>query len=327
MIQVNLLVSGNSHYSNRINSTKVALQEFFQMKDENKSKVKLHIYCNAIKETEWMELLSALPIDTIDTNLVLMPDDEYINKINHMVTTDATHICKWDDDVFINRHVWDYMVENVGILDDDRYYALSPIFGNGIPSADLFIQDFLTEDEAAIAHNIFIKDGINPTIWGCNFIELDKYIKNLTQWNGEEYWRVVESHDQTLGRSLPWYFNRAKGVHPARFSSDYNNYILDYTIKNSHKVFEKQEYYLDTDYFTPYWCNNLFIAKTSFYKEAQNEFFDHWDEGQMNMLGLKRNQVPVYVRKSFGIHMAYGCTVNQKEIENRYCTEFFNRYL
>lgn len=327
MIQINLLVSGNSHYSNRINSTKVALKEFFQMKNENKTKIKLHIYCNVANEDEWTSLLSELPTDGVDTHLVLMPNDEYINKINHIVTTDATYICKWDDDVFINRYVWDYLIENVNILDNDRFYALAPIFGNGIPSADLFVKDFLNEEETDTVHKIFIKDGIDPTVWGCNFIELNNYVKNLTEWDVEKYWRTVEAHDQTLHRNLPWYFNRAKGIHPARFSFDYNNFILDYTIKNRDKVFEKQDYYLDTEYFTPYLCNNLFIAKTSFYIESQKEFFDHWDEGQMNMLGYKRNQVPVYVRKSFGIHMAYGCTVNQKEIENRYCTEFFGEYL
>jgi hypothetical protein len=126
---------------------------------------------------------------------------------------------------------------------------------------------------------------------------------------------------------LPWYFSRAKGVHPARFSERYNRFILDYTIRNSEKVFAKGDYYLDTNYFTPYWCNNLFISKTKFYLESQNEFFDHWDEGQMNMLGYKRNKIPVYVRNSFGIHMAYGCTVNQKEIENLYCTQFFGKFL
>jgi hypothetical protein len=327
MIQVNLLVSGHSHYSNRINSTKLALKEFYSMKDENKSKVKLHIYCNHTKENDWSELIDEVSVEGIDTNLILMPDDEYINKVRHMVTTDAEYISKWDDDVFINRHVWDYMIENVNILDDERYYTLCPIFGNGIPSAELFVEDFLNEQQKEYVYEIFIKDGIHPTIWGCNYVELNNYIKSLTKWDGREYWRVVEAHDQTKNTNLPWYFNRAKGIHPARFSELYNRFILEYTIQNSEKVFSKGNYYLDTNYFTPYWCNNLFISKTKFYIESQNEFFDHWDEGQMNMLGHKRNQVPVYVRNSFGIHMAYGCTVNQKEIENLYCTQFFEKFL
>lgn len=327
MIQINLFVSGHSVYSNRINSTKVALKEFFKIKDENKSKVKLNIYCNHIKELEWTDTLQELPIDTIETHLVLMPDDEYIQKIRHMHTTDAEYSCKWDDDVFINSHVWDYMIENAHILDDDRYYSLSPIFSNGIPSVEMFIEDFLSHEEKKIAHEIFIRDGINPTIWGCNYIDLNNYIKNLTVWDGNEYWRKVEEHDQTKNTNLPWYFYRAKGIHPARFSKDYNNFILDYVIENADKVFEKAEYRLETNYFTPYWCNNLSMFKTSFHRESQKEFFDHWDEGQMNILALKLGQVPVYVRNSFGIHMAYGCTVGQKEIENRYCSEFFSRFL
>jgi hypothetical protein len=327
MIQVNLLVAGHSHYSNRISSTKVALREFYKMKEENASKVKINIYCNHEKMQEWEELLTNLVVGTIDTNLVGMPDDEYIKKVHHISKTDTEYVCKWDDDVFINRHVWDYMIENIDVLNDERHYTLCPIFGNGIPSAELFIEDFLTEEQKQQAHKIFIKDGIDPTVWGCNYIELNNYIKSLTEWNGNEYWKVVENHDQTKDRALPWYFNRAKGIHPARFSGNYNKFLLDYTINNIDRVFEKRDYYLDADYFTPYWCNNLFISKTNFYVDAQNQFFDGWDEGQMNMLAYKLNKVPVYVRNSFGIHMAYGCTTDQKEIESGYCTNVFEKFV
>lgn len=326
-VQVNLLTTSNDSYSGRLSSTKVALKEFYNIKDVNKSQIKLHLYCNESQEEHWTEILNEFIGGGIDTTVVSMVDDEYIRKVSHMQQTDCEYMCKWDDDVFINRHVWDYIIENIHVLDDSRYFAMSPIFTNGMPSVDLFVEDFLNEEQTQEVNKIFIKDGINPYIWGCDYASLNEQIKNLSEWDSRKYWRMVEEHDQALNRGLPWYFYVAKGVHPARYSFEYNKFIANFTIENSDKVFEKGNYYLDDNFFTPYFCNNLLVCRTDYYKQSQTEFFDHWDEGQLTTLARKTGKVPVYIRNSYGIHMAYGCTENQKEIEKLYTTELFEKFL
>jgi hypothetical protein len=82
-------------------------------------------------------------------------------------------------------------------------------------------------------------------------------------------------------------------------------------------------------YNTVYFCNNLTFIKTEFWKESQSTFKDGWDEGQMNVYSKIKNMHPVYVRNSCGIHMAYGCTEGQKDIEQEYinnlCKPYFNK--
>jgi len=100
-------------------------------------------------------------------------------------------------------------------------------------------------------------------------------------------------------------------------------FAAKHAVANKELVLNSSEFYL-TKYITPYFCNNLFIAKTDFYLEAQKLFFDHWDEGQLTMYANQIDKSPIYVGNCYGIHMAYGCTVNQKEIEQYYLDNLFS---
>ena len=132
----------------------------------------------------------------------------------------------------------------------------------------------------------------------------------------------MHSHNPTTDRNVPWYYTIVKGVHPARFSYDYNMFVANHAIQNKDLLLNKQEYYLD-EYMTPYFCNNIFVTTAEFYKQAQELFNDHWDEGQLTMYANAQNKVPMYIRNCYGIHMAYGCTTRQNEIENHYIENLF----
>ena len=90
------------------------------------------------------------------------------------------------------------------------------------------------------------------------------------------------------------------------------------------KIKEDSGCYLDK-YNTPYLCNNLIITTPEFYSAAQDLFFDHYDEGQLNMLAKQRKQSPLYVRNSYGIQPAYGCTTDAEKIEKYYVEMLFEK--
>jgi len=322
MIQINLFTS--SDYKYRIPLVKAALREFMKIKPSNRALVRLCVYCHENDSKLWEELLYEVVVEGIDVTLANMPSDAYEHKMQVASQTTAEYFCKWDDDVFINRHVWDYMVENISILEDPSVSVIAPTLSNGMPTTELFIKDFLTKEETALVHKIFLKDNIDSQIFGCNYESIHKLVTTLSKWDGEEYWKAVDQINPIKDRiGLPWYYSIVKGVHPARFSYDYNMFAAKHAVANKELVLNSSEFYL-TKYITPYFCNNLFIAKTDFYLEAQKLFFDHWDEGQLTMYANQIDKSPIYVGNCYGIHMAYGCTVNQKEIEQYYLDNLFS---
>lgn len=332
MIQVNLFTSSetaSAHYASRSETTtKAALFEFFNIKDENKKKVRLVIHCKHNLEDMWKEFLEKNSDGNIEILLSLMPTDEYIQKVYVAFETDCEYSCKWDDDCFINRHVWDYMIENVDILSDGKHSALLPTFSNGIPSTDFFLNDIASPEIREQAHKIFLEDKVVPYIFQANYEKVNRNIESMKSWDVVNHWKFISDN----------YTVEPMGIHPARFSHKYNMLIAKYTCDNPHLVFSKNDYYLEKNFHTPYFCNNIFISKSNFYRESQKLYFDHWDEKQLNDLGKQRGMTPVFVRNCFGIHMAYGCTytqpnipiadcpTNQAEVETYYKTNFYNKH-
>lgn len=319
MIQVNLFTSSTTageHYPKRELVTKAALSEFFKIKDENKKNVVLVIYFQSESEHIWKEFVEQNAEQGMQIYLAPMPTDEYIQKVYLAFQTQCEYSCKWDDDSFINRYAWDYMIENVDVLADDTHSVLLPTFSNGIPSVEFFLDDIVPVELKEQAHKIFLEDKVVPNIWGYNYDIINQNISHMDSWDAIHHWKVVDAY----------YKGKPMGVHPARFSYRYNKLVMEYTCENPHLVLDKREYRLEKDFYTPYFCNNIFISKSDFYRESQKLYFNHWDEGQLNDLGKQRGQTPVFVRNCFGIHMAYGCTQNQPEIEKYYTENFYDKH-
>jgi hypothetical protein len=323
MIQINYFNS--SAYQKRWPIIKAALNELCNIKEENKLKIKLVIYNNIINQNNWIEMLVKLKNSNIDVKNIELYNDDYATKISYTNKCETEYFCKWDDDIFISKNVWDFIIENIQILNDESISVLAPTLSNGIPSVELFIKDFLSKEEKSHIHKIFLNENIPNSIWGCNFNEIHNYICNLNSWDGDKYWEFVNNTDVTKDTSsLPWFYNIIKGVHPARFSYTYNKYIANHAINNIDMILNKHNFYFEK-YLTPYFCNNLFFSKTSYYKESLTLFNDGWDEGQLTLLAKKTNKVPAYVRNCYGIHMAYGCTINQSELEEIYMKNLFSK--
>lgn len=329
MIQINLFTAHGSHYKDRFWFTKLSLDQFSKIKKTNLDKISLHIYINKDEEDKWVSELTNPKYSNVDIVIQCMNDDDYITKVKLAQQTESKYSCKWDDDVFINSYIWDYMIENINILDEKNVSAFIPTIQNGIPTVDFFIEDFLDKKDTEYVHSIFLEEGIkkNIGIWGCDYSKVQKYIESNDKWNYQEYWNFIDKFNPIENIRLPRYMELAKAVHPARFSYTYNKFICDKLIKNTDMMFNKKDYNM-MHHNTVYFCNNLTFVKTDFWIESLPVFTDGWDEGQMNVYSLSKNMHPVYVRNACGVHMAYGCTEGQKIIEETYinelCKPFFS---
>ncbi len=324
MIQINLFTAKSHNY--RFEYTKFCVEQLTKIKKENLDNIILHIYADQNQTQFWIEELNKSKYISLKNKIHCMPNDSYLPKVIIAQQTECEFSIKWDDDIFINSSAWDFLIENINILNiNPDISIIAPILSNGMPSVDLFVKDFLTEDEIKKAHNIFLKDGIKNhiNIWNCDFKKVQSYLDSAKEWNADEYWDVVRKTDSTSGMGLPSYMPIAKGVHPARFSYDYNKFILDKISDNKNWITSKREYRIET-HPTLYFCNNIFATKTSFWKESQKLFQDGWDEGQLTLLNQITNKKIAYIRNVCGIHMAYGYTEKQRELETYFISKFLS---
>ena len=317
MLQINIF----GFTKKRFPFTQFAMNEICNISPENKEKIMLHLYCHKDDKDMWYKEATQEKYQDLDVAIHLMDNADYVHKVPIAHQTTAEFSCKLDEDCFMSRYLWDYAIENLGLLNaDPRVSVIVPLLSNGIPSVDLFLLDFLLLEEREPAYEMWHRDGLKSTldVWGCNYRKLQAFIESMPKWDAEAYWKFMDAYNPIEGRPwLPSNLQWAKGLHPCRFSDPYHYFILEKTMKYKDKILQKQNYYLEARD-TAYLCNSIFFAKTSFWKESFALLYDGYDEGQMTILAKMKGMRPVYIRNGFGIHMAYGGVPHQQEIEDLY---------
>lgn len=311
-LQINLFCSGVKH--TRFGMTSKLVDEIYKIKDQ--SSFKLCIYGEEININQWVGYFKDKP--KLNIELVKFSSPHYPDKVRHAHKTQSEYSCKVDDDILISCNLWDYIIDNLDQI-TDRNPIIAPILTNGIPSVELFVEDFCTSKQKKDVHGLFMIGQVNDHEWGLNFSKVNEYIHSIIEWSGREYWDMVTNTETWWDKRdhLPWYYYMVRGVHPARFDYECNIYIANCILANKEKFYNSGKYYLDT-YKAPYFTNNMFFCKTSYWKKTFNLFSDGFDEGQLTLQGQLDGSNILYVRNGFGIHMAYGMTVCQSEIESYY---------
>jgi hypothetical protein len=313
-LQINLFCSGIKH--TRFGMTSKLVDEIYKIKDQ--SSFKLCIYGEKINIQQWIEYFKGKP--KINVDLLTFETSHYPDKVVYAHKTKSEYSCKVDDDILISHNLWDYIIDNLDKI-NDKNPIIAPILTNGIPSVELFVEDFCTSKQQTEAYELFKRGRINEIEWGLDFSKVNDYIYNLKMdsWKGYNYWEMVTNVDTQWDKRdyLPWYYYMVRGVHPARFDFEYNIFIANCILQNKEMFYNGGNYYLDT-YKAPYFTNNMFFCKTSYWRKTFSLFSDGFDEGQLTLQGQLDNSNILYVRNGFGIHMAYGMTKGQAEIENYY---------
>jgi len=216
-----------------------------------------------------------------------------------------------DDDILINNYLWDYMIENIEILDEDKNLFLAPLISNGIPSVDEFIEDFMNDDNKKEMYDIF-KNKKMENMWGATYTSLNKHTIESSEWNHLNFYEEVSR--------INHYY---KGIHPVRPSYPAQMKLAEIIMSNYTKFEEKGEYKLDFMK-RPYFCNSFYFIRTDVWKKIildPSLFVDPYDEVPLNLYKDRHDLNMVFIRNGFCIHMAYNTIGEQKLIERFYLTK------
>ena len=113
----------------------------------------------------------------------------YMNKIYKCFSFPSEYCVKIDEDVFIPANLWGYMISRRNILDDLENLFVAPLLSTGIPTAEIFIENFCEEKDKLYLFNMFNEYIFPAALWGCDYSSLN--IGKKSHWNPEEYYEKV----------------------------------------------------------------------------------------------------------------------------------------
>lgn len=234
LIQINIIAHhGREEFSNFV------IKYLAKIKEENKKKIRVVIWASS-SHGQWDDVKNFLKSNGIETKKVF-PGGTYIEKIKMSVSSDTRYSCSLDDDILINNYLWDYMIENIEILDNNKNLFLAPLISNGIPSVDMFIEDFMNEDEKNIMHDLFKNKKID-NMWGATYESLNNFTIHSEKWNSDDFYKAVYKIDHFY-----------KGIHPVRPSFEAQMKIAQIVMGDFQKFEENGNFYLEKVN-KPYFC-------------------------------------------------------------------------
>ncbi len=260
------------------------LKEFSKTNEKYKNKFKIYIHDNI--DNDYVKDI----LKDINYEIVNHGTHNYITKINYAINLHHAYSMKIDEDIFMNHHVLEYVLDNLNLISDENF-ILSPILSTGIPSTEMFVDDFCPEEK----ENIFkmFCDTHVCNLWGANYSSLNY---NKSRWCANEYYDKVNQLDH--------YY---KGIHPIRINVSIQNFLLNVIKNKKQKLYEKQEYYTESKQI-PYICNSLFVIKTDEWKKIITNgslYRDEYDEVPLNLYMKQFDKNVLFVRNANCIHPVY----------------------
>jgi hypothetical protein len=238
----------------------------------------------------------------------------YILKVRWACDQDAEYSFKWDEDVFINEHVIKYMMDNTKLLDNPENMLIAPALSNGIPTNDMFADEYLTADERATLHAYYLKTSV-PNMWDAGFDKLDDHTIRASKWDSKAFYDEVSKVNH--------YY---RGIHPIRINYAATEYLDSLLLQKTDEYNKPREYDMVANP-GPYFCNSLFLIKTKLWKEiANNEglFRDAFDEVPINLYRHLYDKKMWFVRNAFGVHPIYQSLKNKNT--GKLEKEFFDKF-
>jgi len=202
----------------------------------------------------------------------------------------------------MNNYVWDYLIENIDVLNDDNILTLSPVMSNNIPSCDYFIEDFIDDKNIKNKlYSMFLGVNMPNGLWGVDYTILNKFTIHAEKWEPTNFYEGVKYLE-----------TNTKGIHPLRISYEAQMEVNDYILKNVDKFIHKDEYNLfEID--SPYFTNSLFFIKTSEWRNILSQpTVDSYDEIALNKYKLDYGKKFLFVKNGFGVHPMFNTVHGNK---------------
>jgi hypothetical protein len=292
-ITINYLANERTQYF------KPMFNQLIKIKDENKKKINVNMLVS--KPHDENIDIKLLTDNGIEAEIIYLPESgrHYMCKVENAVKIAGDYIISLDEDVFLNNHIWDYMIENCDILDDDKNLLFSPLLSTGIPTVDWFIEQFFDEEE----RNLLFEKFKNTYIMESNCTPPGCGVLNKCTIDSDKEWDSEYFYEET--KKLATHY---KGVHPVRVSEELQSLLVDLVLKHKNKLFEKMDYELFFNNDRPYFCNNVYMIKTSTYRKIIDDaslFVDKFDEVPVNTFRKIHDLNMVFIKNSFGVHPSY----------------------
>lgn len=215
-----------------------------------------------------------------------------------------------DEDIFMGPAAWDFLFENINILDDDNNILLSPALSTGIPTCDDFIKYNFTEFDKNTLYDLYNKTHIED-LWA-DYSIIRSYLLN-NKYDTYKYFEVLKSLQTPF-----------KGIHPVRTNKDIILFINKKIEENIDKFLEPRNFFI-TEMTAPYFCNSFFAIKTNLYNKIINDellYQDGFDEVPINKYRNVTGKKFLYIPNTFAIHTLYNTIMNNENADRIYEYEY-----
>lgn len=243
-------------------------------------------------------------------------EKNYLRKIavtlQYMSDNQIPYLMKHDNDIVMSGHLYDYLYKNLECLQDEKNLVLTPTLTSGIPTCDIFLEDFCSEQEKDTMGRLFLRYTHGP-LWGTDYTELNSHTVGAASWNARAYYAAVKERT-----------HHYKGIHPVRMEKDAIITLNQYVLEKKDKIFAKGDYTLSYDSESPYFCNSIFCIRADIYQkilQRQDLYVDSFDEVPLNKWRDMFQLNLVIVRNGVAIHPIYNTIENYLSLEK----DFFDK--
>jgi hypothetical protein len=284
--------------------------------------VLLKIFCYRCHEEQWKKKMEGSPIPF---EICAMPSPgetagytgyDYKERTRICIESPIKYSVRIDDDLFISTPLWNFMLGTMDeVLSQERVHAYCPVFSTGLPSVDMFVEDFLSKEDSEKLGAVFKRESVPAKPWHpwCDYTHIQKFLERMEKWDSTLYWKEVLTHNTVF-----------QSIHPIRFSAEANAILTKHIFNNFHKILEEQEYECIAIEGMPnsHWT----CTRTANWRRAVLEWGsqDPFDEMSMQCNERRYGMTTVYIKRGFAIHPCHGLVPDREKIDTEYATFISN---